>query len=566
MPDGVRAAAAHPYIPNSVPQVKAEMLRGDRRERPSRSCTARSRSGCACAAPLDLPPALRSELELRRHVEGLLARNRSCAEALSFLGGGCWQHYVPAVCDEIVEPRRVRHRVLRRDLHRPRQAAGALRVRKPDRRAGRARGGQPADLRLGHGRRHGDLHGRPHHRARRGRSCRRRSSPERLLDRAGLLRAMGRTSSSFPSSRRPACSTSTRCAARSPTTSPVSTSRTRRTSGRSRRDVARDRRSSRTTAARSCVVGVDPISLGVLEAPPRYGADIVCGDIQPLGVHMHYGGGLGGFVATPDEERYVGEYPTFLIGLSPTSVEGEYGFGEVTWERTSYVQRGESSEYAGTTQYLWAIGAAVYLSLLGPRGLAELGQGIMQRARYAAQRLGRVPGVRAPLLDAPDFKEFVVGFDATGKTVAEINRRLARARHLRRPRPLARFPGARPERALLRHRGAHEGRHRPARRRARGGDRMTLRPFHQASWNEPIVHRARERRASAGCRPGARSRRSRRSRRRRSRTSRTRCGATQPARLPGAQPAAGAAPLPAPLAGDARARTSTSTSASAPAR
>ena len=53
------------------------------------------------SGPLDLPEPLRSEYALRRHVEAILDRNESCARTLSFLGGGCWQHYVPAVCDEI---------------------------------------------------------------------------------------------------------------------------------------------------------------------------------------------------------------------------------------------------------------------------------------------------------------------------------------------------------------------------------------------------------------------------------------------------------------------------------
>jgi glycine dehydrogenase subunit 1 len=169
------------------------------------------------------------------------------------------------------------------------------------------------------------------------------------------------------------------------------------------------------------VVGVDPISLGVLEAPPRYGADIVCGDLQPLGIHMHYGGGLAGFVASTDDEQFVSEYPMFLIGLGPTAQEGEYGFGEVVWERTSYVQRGDSKEYTGTTQNLWAIAAGAYLALLGPQGLAELGRGIVARARYAAGRLNELPGVRAPALSAPFFKEFLVDFSDTGRTVAELN-------------------------------------------------------------------------------------------------------------------------------------------------
>jgi glycine dehydrogenase subunit 1 len=139
---------------------------------------------------------------------------------------------------------------------------------------------------------------------------------------------------------------------------------------------------------------------------------------------MHYGGGVAGFVASADSERLVSEYPMFLIGLGPTAVQGEYGFGEVVWERTSYVQRGDSKEYTGTTQNLFAIAAGAYLALLGPQGLAELGNGIAQRSRYAAGRLDGLPGVRAPGLSAPFFKEFVVDFSETGRTVAELNRAL----------------------------------------------------------------------------------------------------------------------------------------------
>src|ERR1700730_8284791 len=51
--------------------------------------------------PLALPPPARSEADLARMMDTMLARNTSCTETLSFLGGGCWQHYVPAVCDEI---------------------------------------------------------------------------------------------------------------------------------------------------------------------------------------------------------------------------------------------------------------------------------------------------------------------------------------------------------------------------------------------------------------------------------------------------------------------------------
>ena len=170
--------------------------------------------------------------------------------------------------------------------------------------------------------------------------------------------------------------------------------------------------------------GVDPISLGVLEAPGVYGADIACGDIQPLGIPMQCGGGQGGFVATQDEPKFTGEFPSLLYGITPTIVEGEYGFGEVFFERTSYASREKAKDFLGTMAQLHGIGAGVYLSLMGPQGMAEIGEGIMQRAAYCAAKLSELPGVKAPRFSGPFFKEFVVDFNGTGKTVAEINKAL----------------------------------------------------------------------------------------------------------------------------------------------
>jgi glycine dehydrogenase subunit 1 len=173
-----------------------------------------------------------------------------------------------------------------------------------------------------------------------------------------------------------------------------------------------------------CIVAADPISLGVLAPPADYGADIVCGDIQPLGMHMQFGGGQAGFIATRDEEAYVLEYPSRLFGIAPTSVPGEYGFGDVAYERTSFAVREEGKEWVGTAAALWGITAGVYLALMGPQGMVEIGAGIMARARYAALQIGSLPGVKAPLFQSPHFKEFVVNFDGTGKTAAEINQAL----------------------------------------------------------------------------------------------------------------------------------------------
>jgi glycine dehydrogenase subunit 1 len=161
-----------------------------------------------------------------------------------------------------------------------------------------------------------------------------------------------------------------------------------------------------------------------LRPPVEYGADIVCGDIQPLGMHMQFGGGQAGFIATRDEEEYVAEYPSRLFGIAPTSVPGEYGFGDVAYERTSFAVREEGKEWVGTAAALWGITAGVYLALMGPQGMAEIGEGIMARSRYAMLEMNKLEGVKAPVFQSPHFKEFVVNFDGTGRTAAEINKAL----------------------------------------------------------------------------------------------------------------------------------------------
>jgi glycine dehydrogenase subunit 1 len=173
-------------------------------------------------------------------------------------------------------------------------------------------------------------------------------------------------------------------------------------------------------AGAETIVGVDPISLGVITAPGDYGADIVTGPVQPLGVHMNCGGGVGGFIASRDEERYVRAYNGFLVSIAETREPGQYGFGLACAHQNSYGMRERGNDWTGNSTYLWAIAGAVYMSLLGPEGFREVGTLIVSRARYAAKLLAEVPGVRI-MWPGTTFKEFVVDFDGTGKTVAEIN-------------------------------------------------------------------------------------------------------------------------------------------------
>jgi len=90
----------HPYIPNSVPEIKAKMLNEigvTNIETLYEDIPEHLRFN----RQLNLPKPFLSEYMLKRHVEEILSKNQTCQENISFLGGGCWQHYVPAVCDEI---------------------------------------------------------------------------------------------------------------------------------------------------------------------------------------------------------------------------------------------------------------------------------------------------------------------------------------------------------------------------------------------------------------------------------------------------------------------------------
>ncbi len=118
------------------------------------------------------------------------------------------------------------------------------------------------------------------------------------------------------------------------------------------------------------------------------------------------------------------EYPSRLFGITKTSVGGEYGFGDVAYERTSFAVREEGKEFVGTHAALWGITAAVYLSLMGTKGMQELGKTIMQRSQYALKKLSEIKGVKAPLFDSPHFKEFVVSFNDEGMKVEDINKSL----------------------------------------------------------------------------------------------------------------------------------------------
>jgi glycine dehydrogenase subunit 1 len=190
-----------------------------------------------------------------------------------------------------------------------------------------------------------------------------------------------------------------------------------------------------------CVVSPEVASLGIMESPGNYGADIVCGDIQPLGMHVQFGGGQAGFIASRHEKRFIEAFPTYMYGICETKNPGEYGWGRALNYRCSHGSRESANEYFGTETGLWAVTAAVYLATLGPQGMRELGETVIQRSHYAAKVLTEVPGLRVNPFGGAFFQEFAVNFDETGKTVAEVNKALLEQKRIFGGKDLSRdFP------------------------------------------------------------------------------------------------------------------------------
>jgi glycine dehydrogenase subunit 1 len=409
----------HPYIPNSEPRIKKEMLEYLGMES-SEDIFKEIPSHLRFKEKLNLPDPIMSEYKLQRHVEGLLKKNKNARNNLCFLGGGTWQHHVPAVCDTIIG----RDEFLTAYVgdtysdHGKFQSlfecssmlgeltgfeacntptydwanAIAIACRMAVRTSGKNEILLASNMSIG-----------------RKMVVKNYCLPEISVSEAAFDRVTGLLDLADLQARL----TGKTAAVYFENPSYLGVIETQAA------EICRIAKA----AGALVIVGVDPTSLGILEAPGNYGADYAVGDLQPLGMHMSYGGGLGGFICTHDQKEFVGEYPSLLFGICETAKVGEYGFGEVFYERTSYASREKGKDFIGTCAALYGIVAGVYMALMGPQGFVEMGEGILQRVAYAKARLGKIPGVRI-MFNTLSYCDFLVNFDNTGKTVADINQAL----------------------------------------------------------------------------------------------------------------------------------------------
>lgn len=152
------------------------------------------------------------------------------------------------------------------------------------------------------------------------------------------------------------------------------------------------------------IVSFDPISLGLLKRPGQYGADIAVAEGQCLGNPMVYGGPYLGIMACRGE--YVRKIPGRLVGQT-TDRNGKRCWVLTLQTREQHIRREKATSNICTNQGLFALRAAVYLAALGPQGLKETAELCLRKAHYLAGQLSKVGGVSLRF-DRPFFKEFTV--------------------------------------------------------------------------------------------------------------------------------------------------------------
>jgi glycine dehydrogenase subunit 1 len=152
------------------------------------------------------------------------------------------------------------------------------------------------------------------------------------------------------------------------------------------------------------IASIDPISTGLLKRPGDLGADIAVGEGQPLGIPLSLGGPSVGFMAC--KKAFMRKMPGRLIGAT-TDRSGRRAFCLTLQTREQHIRRERATSNICTNQGLMALQTAIYLSAVGPTGLRKVATLCLDKAHYAAQRIAALDGFDL-LFDAPFFKEFVV--------------------------------------------------------------------------------------------------------------------------------------------------------------
>jgi glycine dehydrogenase subunit 1 len=424
----MRKKFIHPYLPNSVPAIKEVMLKELGVKSVKEIYSSIIPKELLYKKSLNLPKAILSEYELKNHVDSILDKNITTEEYTSFLGAGCYKHQVPAICDEInnrgefltaycgdtysdhgkmqaiFEYASMMGELLDTDVvsytcYDAGQAvtsslSTALRVQKSQNKKEKFRLLVPATMdweifsqAKEYLRPQGELVKIPYNKIT-------GQMDLRILKQELMT---GNVAAVFYEN--PTYLGVFECGAK---------------------QIAKLAHEYEALV----IAKPEVAALGVMESPANLGADIICGDIQPLGMHLQYGGGQSGFIACGQRKEIVEALPTYLYGIAPTEKAGEFGWGRALNYRCSHGSREKANEYFGTETGLWCITAGIYLASMGPQGMKDMGQAILQNLQYLTLKLNTIKNVKAGVFNTFGFQEVLVDFNKTGKTVRSINKKL----------------------------------------------------------------------------------------------------------------------------------------------
>lgn len=161
------------------------------------------------------------------------------------------------------------------------------------------------------------------------------------------------------------------------------------------------------------VLSANPMTLALLPGGKELGADVVCGDAQPFGLPMAFGGPSLGFLTTTN--AMMRRLPGRIVGQT-TDSEGRRAFVLTLQAREQHIRREKASSNICTNQAHCALTAGVYLTSLGPKGLTAVAESCLSKAHYLAEALCRIPGVKLRY-GGPFFHEFVTALPVPAEKV-----------------------------------------------------------------------------------------------------------------------------------------------------
>jgi glycine dehydrogenase subunit 1 len=164
------------------------------------------------------------------------------------------------------------------------------------------------------------------------------------------------------------------------------------------------------------IVGANPLSLAVAEAPGNLGADIVVGEGQILGNPMNFGGPLIGIFACRKE--HIRRMPGRVIGATKDA-HGRRAFTMALQTREQHIRRGKATSNICTNESLGSVAFAIHVAILGRVGLRRAAKENILKSRYLAKEIGSLKGFTAPVFSGTHFNEFVVKSDADYAKVHE---------------------------------------------------------------------------------------------------------------------------------------------------